>query len=104
MYAKNLAGQGLKGATWERLRVTVPRRQGKAMLLKLKGVACPERKEGGVEKKVAGATRSKKSEVKKFEARTWAVVTGFTRQNGKAGAAEASKQVWRMNACTPFHS
>jgi hypothetical protein len=94
MYAKNLAGQGLRGATWERLRVTVPKRAGKAMLLKLKGVACPQRKEGGVEKKVAGATRAKKSELKVFEARTWAVVTGFTRQaNGKAGAAEASKQV-----------
>jgi len=91
MFARALAYQGLVGAGWERLRVTIPRRAGKAMLLKLKGVACSETV---VRSEVKSQTGRKKIESKVIEARVWPVVTGFSRfASGKPGAAEASKQV-----------
>jgi len=91
MFARALAHQGLVGAGWERLRVTIPRRAGKAMLLKLKGVACGETV---VRSEVKTQTGRKKMESKVIEARVWPVVTGFSRlASGKPGAAEASKQV-----------
>jgi len=87
MYTASLAGQGLRGGSWERLKVTIPRRAGRAMLLKLKGIYC---KEAIIHEKKGGRVKTKN-----VEARTWPVITGFARNkaDGKAGAAEASKQV-----------
>lgn len=111
------------GEGWERLTVTVP--LGKALMLKVKGVACPEvrdAKEERVERVAVVAAPEKDKGKKKgneraerlaavaaaasvavsggssvvsvLEARTWLVVTGFSRYvDGRLGAAEASKQL-----------